>query len=313
MKTIVTFTVNPAIDKSTSLDHVIAGRKLYCKTPLHQPGGGGINVSRAIHRLGGDSLALFPAGGTVGLRLRNLLNEEGINHQWTAIEDTTRENLMVLEEATGQQYRFGMPGAIMIESEWRRLLKELSGITPKPDYIVASGSLPPGVPNDLYVHAAGIAKDLGAKILVDTSGEALRTILNAGGVFLLKPNMREIGELVGHQIKDDRDLEEVTFDLVKSGQAEVLVVSLGAGGALLVTKDGHHRFHAPPVPIKSKVGAGDSMVAGIVLSLARGHTILEAVRFGVAAGSATVMSPGSNLCSREDTERLYRQMVADKA
>ncbi|MDO8491388.1 MAG: 1-phosphofructokinase family hexose kinase [Dehalococcoidia bacterium] len=311
MKTIVTLTINPAIDKSTSVEHVVAERKLRCNTPRHRPGGGGINVSRAIHNLGGDSLALYPAGGTVGKRLRDLLDEEGIKHQWTAIQDTTRENLMVLDEATNVQYRFGMPGAQMHETEWRQLLDELPLISPRPDYIVASGSLPPGVPDDFYVRAAGVAKDLGARFIVDTSGEALRAIVQAGGAYLLKPNMREIAELAGHQIRDDPDLEQATMDIVKQGQAEVLVVSIGAAGALLVSKDGHRRLHAPPVPIKSKIGAGDSMVAGIVLSLARGKPLLDAVRFGVAAGSAAVMV--TELCSKEDTERLYQQMSAEKA
>ncbi len=311
MKTIVTLTMNPAIDKSSTVDRVIPEKKLRCTPPRYEPGGGGINVSRAIRNLGGESVAIYPAGGTTGQMLRELLDEEGLKHYPISADSLTRENLMVFEESTRQQFRFGMPGPTLSDVEWQRCLDHLSTINPRPDYVVASGSLPPGVPDDFYARLAHIAQSLGARVVVDTSGQALRPAIRAG-VYLTKPNIGELRELAGKEISHEAELEAVAREFVEKGQSEVVVVSLGAAGALMVSKEGHQYIRAPMVPVVSRVGAGDSMVAGIVLSLARGQPIPEAVRFGVAAGAAAVMTPGSELCRREDTERLYQQMSQKK-
>jgi len=302
-------TLNPAIDKSSSVDHVVAERKLYCSPPRFEPGGGGVNVSRAIKKLGGESLLLYPAGGLTGKRLQELLDEEGLNHRPFSIEGVNRESLVVLEKSTGRQYRFGMPGPELKEQEWEQFLRALSALDPAPEYLVASGSLPPGVLADFYGQVARIGKERGAKVVTDVSGEAMKKALREG-VHLIKPNVREFRELVGEEIKDESQIKAEARKMVKSGLCEVLVISLGAAGALLVSEEVTERILPPTVPIVSKVGAGDSMVAGIVLSLARGNPLRESVLFGVAAGSAAVMTPGTELCRREDTERLYERMVS---
>jgi 6-phosphofructokinase 2 len=307
VKRIATLTMNPSVDLSTSVEYVIADRKLRCRPLKREPGGGGINVFRVIHRLGGASIAFYPAGGPPGQMLQDLIDQEGIKHRPILIEEWTRENLMVVDEGTGQQFRFSMPGPPLFEEEWETCLKEVLSLDPKPDYVVASGSLPPGVPMDFYAFLAKEVKKLGSQLIVDTSGEALRLALDSG-VYLIKPNMRELGELAGKEIRDESQQEAVAMKIVDSRQSEVVVVSLGAVGALLVSNEGYERLRAPTVPIKSKVGAGDSMVAGIVLSLARGMPLREAIRFGIAAGAATVMTPGTELCRREDVEQLYQQM-----
>jgi 6-phosphofructokinase 2 len=308
MKSIITLTMNPAIDKSASVAQVIAERKLYCDSPRFEPGGGGVNVSRAIRKLGGESTAIFPCGGTTGEHLLELLQQEGLACGPIPVKGRTRENLVVLEESSGQQFRFGMPGTALNEKEWRSCLDILATVDQKPDYIVASGSLPPGVPDDFYAHVARIGKGLGAMVVVDTSGNPLRRALEEG-VYLIKPNIRELGELTGSGLRDGAGQEEIAMEMVRSGKSEVIALSLGAGGVLLVSAYGCERLRTPVVPIKSKVGAGDSMVAGIVLRLARGDKVQDAVRFGVAAGAAAVMTPGSELCRREDAERLYRQSI----
>lgn len=312
MKMIVTLSMNPAIDKSSSVGNVIAERKLYCSAPRFEPGGGGINVCRAIKKLGGESLALYPSGGPTGEMLQFLFDQEGITHRPVPVKGWSRENLIVLEESTNQQYRFGMPGPDLGEEEWQQCLHELSNIRPMPDYIVASGSLPPGVPPDFYARIVRIGKDMHAKIIIDTSGEALGLALQEG-VFLLKPNIREFRDLVGQDVKEEFQIKVAAKRLVASGQTEVIVISLGASGALMVAKDVVEHIVPPTVPIISKVGAGDSMVAGIILSLARGYALRDAVRFGVAAGTAAVMTPGTELCRRDDTERLYAQMTLKSA
>ncbi len=308
MKTIVTMTLNPAIDKSASVDHVVAERKLYCKPPRFEPGGGGVNVSRAIKKLGGESLLLYAAGGLTGKRLQELLDEEGLNHRPFPIDGMIRESLIILEESTGRQYRFGMPGPALQKAEWESFLQQLAAMEPAPDYVAASGSLPPGVPPDFYARVARIGKKIGAKVIIDVSGEALEAALQEG-VFLLKPNVREFRDLVGKEIKEEAQIKAEAQKMVKSGRCEVLVISLGAAGALAVAKEFAEHILPPTVPIVSKVGAGDSMVAGIVLSLARGNPLRESVLFGVAAGTAAVMTPGTELCRREDAERLYESII----
>jgi len=309
MKTIVTMTLNPAIDKSSSVAHVVPERKLYCKPPLFEPGGGGVNVSRAIKKLGGKSLLLYPAGGLTGKRLQQLLDEEGLDHRPLPIVGMIRESLVILEESTGQQYRFGMPGPKLKKIEWESFLQKLAVIAPPPDYVVASGSLLPGVPPDFYAQVARVGKKKGTKTIVDVSGKALKEALEEG-VFLIKPNVREFRELVGEEIKEESQIKAEAQKMVKSGRCEVLVISLGAAGALAVSVDFAEHILPPTVPIVSKVGAGDSMVAGIALSLARGNPLRESVLFGVAAGTAAVMTPGTELCRREDAERLFESMIA---
>jgi 6-phosphofructokinase 2 len=294
MKIIATMALNPAIDKSSSVAHVVAEQKLYCKPPRFEPGGGGVNVSRAIKKLGGESMLLYAAGGLTGERLKALL-----------------DSLVILEESTGRQYRFGMPGPEFQKKEWEQFLDALSAVEPAPDYLVASGSLPPGVPADFYAQAARVGKDRGAKVIIDASGEVLEEVLKEG-VYLIKPNVREFRGLVGEDIKEESQIKAEAKKMVKSGRCEVLVISLGAAGALMVSEEFADRILPPTVPIVSKVGAGDSMVAGIVLSLARGKPLRESVLFGVATGTAAVMTPGTELCRREEAERLYESMIAEE-
>jgi 6-phosphofructokinase 2 len=242
--------------------------------------------------------------------LGDLLDQEGLDHHAIHVEGWTRENLIIREESTGQQFRFGMPGPILQDIECNQCLTELLNIDPRPDYIVASGSLPPGAPGDFYARVARLARDLGSRMILDASGEALSQALHEG-VFLVKPNLREAKELSEREMKTESNPEDLARWIVSSGQSEVVVISVGAAGAMVMTKDGCEHLRAPTVPIKSKVGAGDSMVAGIVLSLAKGLALKDAVRFGVAAGTAAVMTPGSELCRRKDAERLYKRMTSE--
>jgi 6-phosphofructokinase 2 len=299
--------MNPAIDVNTSVDNVTAERKLRCSNPSREPGGGGINVSRAIKKLGGESIALYICGGLTGQMFQELLDNEGLNHKPIPIRDGTRENIIVFEESSTLQYRLCMPGPILTNDELKSSLDQIFALSPSPDFIVASGSLPPSAPKNFYAQIARVAKKLGSKIIVDTQSESFQLALEEG-LFLVKPNLRELSQLGEHKIEDEKQIEDMAEKIVQSSRSEVVVVSLGAAGALMVTKEGNRYIRPPTVPIKSKVGAGDSMVAGIVLALSQGKTIQDSVSFGVAAGTAAVMTPGTELCRREDTERLYEEM-----
>jgi 6-phosphofructokinase 2 len=307
---IVTLTVNPSVDASTSINQVVPDHKMRCREASYKPGGGGVNVSRAIHRLGGESLALYTSGGLHGQLLHQMLEQEGVSNQPIPIEGQTRENLIVLEEATGQQFRFDMPGPHFIKDDWERCIEQLNALKNNPTYIVASGSLPPGCPTDFYARVVKIAKKWNARVIVDTSGEALQLAADAG-VYLLKPNARELEELIGKQIANNEEIKAAAFQLIEEGRTEVVVVSLGGDGALLITKEGTEYIQAPNVSVVSVVGAGDSLVGGVVYSLEQGRSLLESVRFGIAAGAAAVMNPERELCKREDTERLFKSMEID--
>jgi 6-phosphofructokinase 2 len=300
--------MNPALDESTSVDYVLPDRKLRCQAPTYEPGGGGINVARAIRKLGGDALACFPVAGPAGELLKQLLDAEGVRQMPVPTAGWTRENLNVLEEVSGRQFRFCMPGPTLADIEWAGFLDWLRRLQPPPAFVVASGSLPPGVPDDFYVRVATTARALGSRLVLDTSGVPLRRAIDQG-VHLLKPSLHEFQTLLGESDVDESQLATLGTMVVKRGWCEILVLSLGAGGALWVTATEWERLAAPAVPVRSSVGAGDSMVAGIVLSLARGRPLREAVRFGVAAGAAAVMNPGTALCRREDVERLYPQVM----
>lgn len=308
MSNIVTLTINPAIDTTTAVDHVVTDRKLRCKPPRHDPGGGGINVARAIRKLDGDSLAVFVAGGPTGQLLQELLRREGVRQLAIPTEAWTRENLYVMEEATRHQYRFIMPGPTLKETEWKRCLEAIAALPEKPAYLVASGSLPPGVPEDFFARVARLAKGMNSRFVLDTHGEPLRLALNEG-VYLLKPNLREMWELTGQELRDEAQQSAAAMQLVRAQQCEVVVLSLGPAGALLATATGTERLFAPSVRVQSRVGAGDSMLGGLVFSLAQGKTLRTAVRFGIAAGAAATLNPGTQVCGREDTEHLFEHTI----
>ncbi|HUC65339.1 MAG TPA: 1-phosphofructokinase family hexose kinase [Stellaceae bacterium] len=311
MARIVTLTMNPALDIATTTDRVVPEHKLRCEAPRYDPGGGGINVARAVHALGGDGLAIFPAGGSAGEMIRYLLGREGVAHQAVAIAGFTRESLAVEERESGKQYRFLLPGPQIGPDDQERCLDALAAAAPAAEFIVASGSLPPGVPENFYARVGTLAQEQGKRLVLDTSGAALQ---QAGhGVYLLKPSLRELESLTGRQISGAREELDAARHLVDEGRSEIVVVSLGAGGALLVTAEQAERFPAIPVPAKSTVGAGDSMLAGIVSGLTRGLTLREAVRLGIAAGAAALLGSGTQLCRREDVERLYASARAECA
>jgi 6-phosphofructokinase 2 len=305
MQHIVTLTLNPTVDKSTQVDTVASEIKLRCDPPAFHPGGGGINVSRAIHRLGGESTALYTCGGATGQMLQTLLDDEGIRTQPVPIDNLTRENLTVFETRSELQYRFGMPGPEVSESEWRRCIEEV--LHTGAAYVVASGSLPPGVPDTFYATLSQQASANGSRVVIDTSGAALRACREASA-YLMKPNLRELQQLAGRDFTDEDDIVQMARGLITEGMAEVLVISMGAQGATLVTADDAVQMRPPVVPIKSKVGAGDSMVGGIVRSLAAGDTLRDAVRHGIAAGTAAVMTPGTELCRKADADRLFERI-----
>jgi 6-phosphofructokinase 2 len=303
MSCIVTLTFSPCIDKCTTVPELIPEKKLRCSLPKLEPGGGGINVARAIKKLGGEAIAVYPAGGYTGKFFNHLLKKESIPTIIIETISETRENIIVVEETTNRQYRFGIPGEILSENEWRKCIQAIEGVTDIA-YIIASGSLPPGVPADVYRELAKIAKRKQARLVVDTSGEALKQVAKEGA-YLLKPNLGELSFLAGEEKIKPEMAGEIAKALIRQGTSEIIVVSMGAAGALLVSEKEEWLATPPAVAIKSTVGAGDSMVAGIVYALINNKSLQEALQYGVACGTAATLNAGTELCRKEDAERLY--------
>ncbi|NVJ24234.1 1-phosphofructokinase family hexose kinase [Myxococcus sp. AM011] len=309
MAHIVTLTLNPAIDVATSVPEVTPEHKLRCGTVRRDPGGGGINVARVVRELGGESIAVYTRGGVTGLLLEELLEAKGLLRRSIPVEGATRESFTVAEGTSAREYRFILPGPVLSEREWQRCLSAVGEVATGAAFIVASGSLPQGVPEDFYARVARLGKGLGVRVVVDTSGTPLSVALEEG-VFLAKPNRRELRELTGMKAEDLDSQAAAARELVARGRAEVLAVSMGADGALLTTRDTQLRASPPPVETHSSVGAGDSFVAGLTLSLSRGQSYSDALRWGIASGTAALLSQGTDLCLRADVERLFTRVVA---
>ena len=301
---IVTITMNPAVDKSTSINKLVPEKKMRCTELITEAGGGGINISKAIKELGGESLAIFPSGGMNGRLLENYLAKQNINFKCIPAEHETRENIVVRETDTNSQFRFVMPGASLSEKEAQACIDMVLHLHPTPTCIVTSGSLPPGLPENFFAKLAKVARQLNARFIIDTSGRPLQLAAKEG-VYLLKPNMSELCSLIGREHLEVNEVDDAAMQIIRDGRCEVMVVSMGATGALLVTRDGCEHIPTPTVKKQSTVGAGDSMVAGMVWMMEQGKSLSETVRFGVACGTAATMNPGTQLFKKEDVYRLY--------
>ena len=304
MKHIYTLTLSPALDKSTTVERVVPEHKLRCEDPIFEPGGGGINISRAIKKLGGESTTIYPQGGPTGELMFKLLEQEGIKQHTVKSEKWNRENFIVVETSNNRQFRFGMPAPSLNKSEVDEILTYLKNL-PIIDYLVVSGSIPEGVPTDFYKSVASIVKAKNGKLILDTSGKALEEALKEG-IYLCKPNIAELSLLVGEELDTIPKQEAAALKILNEHNVEILVVSLGAFGAFLATKNNIYHVAAPSVTKKSTVGAGDSMLAGIVMQLAKGSNLYEVIKYGVATGTAATMNSGTELCKKSDVESLYK-------
>lgn len=305
---IVTLCMNPALDITTSTDVVRPTDKLRCTTARYDPGGGGINVAHVAEVLGADAAAVFPAGGPAGELVHNLLVAEGLAVHRIPIGGSTRESFTVNETSTQRQYRFVLPGPQLTVAEQTDCLLQLRRTAGSAAIVVASGSLPPGTPEDFYQQVANVCAELGARFLLDTSGGGLTGV--TAGVFLLKPSIRELRECLGRPLATEAEQLTGAHELIERGTAEHVLVSLGADGAMLVSRGGGLRFAPVQVPPGSGVGAGDAMLAGVAVGLVRGWPLEKSVRLGVAAGAAMLLTPGTAPCTREDTERLFALTAA---
>jgi 6-phosphofructokinase 2 len=307
MKSILTLTLNPCIDMSSEINEVIPEEKLRCADPKFDPGGGGINVSRVIRKLGGYSYAMYCSGGPQASLLEDLLDRDCVERKTIKIEGWTRQNITFFETKSRQQFRFNMPGPNLLKSEGQECIDLIMGLMPAPDYVVISGSTPSGFVSSFMSQLARHFKETGTRLVVDTSGDSLKAFIEFG-TYLIKPNLKEFSDILKKDEIPDHELEACCKEFMDKGYCEVLLLSLGEKGSILATSKDIKRISGPEVTSKSKIGAGDSMVGGVVFGLANNYSLYDSVVLGVAAGTSAVMSEGTQLCVEKDVWKFYEQI-----
>jgi 6-phosphofructokinase 2 len=308
MPDIVTLTMNPAIDTYLAGD-TLRTSKIRCTTTGAGPGGGGVNVARVIRKLGGIAEAVLTVGGPCGQRLLRMLDERDVPHHDIRVEGETRDTYVIFERESKRRYHIIIEGPRLHEAEWRSAL-DLVGELSRPGlYLVLSGSLPPGVPDDFYARAAVSAKEGGCLVAVDTSGPPLAAAL-AEGVWLAKPNRKELETLAGHETPTFEERREVAERLVRAGRAAVIAATFGPEGSLLVTAAECWHAQAPPIRPMSEVGAGDSFLGALILAITQGRDLPDAAAYAVAAAGSALSKPGPGLSDKDQTDRLYAEVRA---
>ncbi|NPA15824.1 MAG: 1-phosphofructokinase [Deferribacteres bacterium] len=310
---IATVTLNPSLDHNIEVEELKIDDVTRMLNSKLDPGGKGINVSRIINTLGGPTVAYGFIAGKEGGQLSLFLAEEGILNSFIAVEGRTRINVIITERKTGKQTRINAEGP-RVEIEDLERLKEritrLGGGICSVSFMVFAGSLPPGLPKTTYRDLIEEIKELGIKVVLDTDGEPLKQGVKAKP-FMIKPNTYELQRLVDREIKTESDVLDAAERLLSDG-IELVAVTRGGKSAFLVTKDFIYRCQPPKIKVISAVGSGDAFIGAFLLALYRGHGYPEAFKWGIAAGAATALVPGTGLMRKEDFEELLKEVEIEK-
>lgn len=303
MTSIATLTLNPTIDVAYEVERVFHTRKMRTLSEDYSPGGGGINVARVFVRLGGHARCYYLSGGGTGTALDGLMDLHQMVRTRIPIQGVTRVSTSAADVINGKEYRFVPPGPFVQDAEWQTCLERLDEV--RGAFLVASGSLPPGVPPDFYARAAGRLVEQGIRLVLDSSGAGLSEGLAGSNIYLVKPSLGELRQLVGAELQGIDAVCSAAMEIVATGRAQLVAVTMGHAGAILARKEGPLYLPAPAVEVRSAVGAGDSFLAAMVFALSIGWQDVEAFRYGMAAGAAAVLTPGTGLSQPEDIRRLF--------
>jgi 6-phosphofructokinase 2 len=304
---VVTLTINPALDKSAKVSEMTPFDKLECFDITYHPGGGGVNISRVLHRLKMESKCLFPYGGKTGEHLIELLEEQHVHVKATEISNLTRENFAVFNNETQLQYRFGMPTSAFDEKELQGLELLINKQVAAHDIFVISGSLPKGLPVNYYSKIIQNLTAKNVKVIVDTSGPVFNEVLK-NELYLIKPNQKELARLAGKESMTLNEQETFAMQMIQKKRAKYIVVSLGKDGAFIAHENGVEHISAPVISVKSTIGAGDSMVAGLIYAITKNESPKNMLRWGVACGVAATLSEGSDLAHKENIDKILQQV-----
>jgi 6-phosphofructokinase 2 len=305
---LATITLNPCLDEHITVNGLVIEEANRWSKLYRYAAGKGIDVSRAIHKMGGQTIAYGFIGGSKGRIVEILLDEEGVPFSFTPIEQETRTNFIITDTKTGKQTRIDAPGPRISKKELERFRRKIRLSPFKLELIVAAGSIPPGIPKNMYYDLVTEAKASKVRAIVDTEGQWLEEAIKAKP-YLIKPNVHEAGELLKMKLDTEETIIKAALSLVQLG-IKIAVISRGKDGLIAATKERICKAIPPPVKVKSAVGAGDSTLAGLALKLAKEEPLLEACRLAVAMGTAAVLTPGTELCHRTDVEKLLPQIKA---
>ncbi len=307
---IATVTLNPSLDEHITVNGLVVDETNRFVRRHRYAGGKGIDVSRAINEMGGITVAYGFIGGLNGRALEILLDQEGVLFSFTPIKQETRTNFIITDTKTSQQTRLGAPGPHISKGELERFVNKLTNIRPRPDLLVASGSVPPGVPVSIYYDIITQAKSLGVRTVLDSEGKWLKEGMKAKP-YLIKPNVHEAEGMLGKGLPTEEAIVEAAFEIVAMG-IEIVAISRGKDGVIAASRESVVKAVPPPVRVGSTVGAGDCAMAGLALKLAYGEPLAEACRLAVAMGTACVLTAGTELCHRADVERLLPQITVSE-
>jgi len=299
---IATLTLNPSLDQHITVDGLVMdGTNRWSR--LHRYAGGkGIDVSRAIHEMGGRTVAYGFIGGPVGRAVEILLDEEEVPFSFTPVQRETRTNFIITDSKTSEQTRIDAPGPHISKAEFERFQRKMRRMRPSPDLIVMGGSLPPGIPNNVYNSIITEAKTFRVRAILDSDAQWLADGIKAKP-YLVKPNVREAEELLGRELPTEDAIIKGALDIVDIG-VEIAVISRGKEGIIAATSNEVLAAVPPEVKVKSAVGAGDCTIAGLALKLANEESLSKACRLAVALGTAAVLTPGTELARRSDVLEL---------
>jgi 6-phosphofructokinase 2 len=306
---VLTVTLNPAVDLATHVAQVVAGPKLRCVTPRFDPGGGGVNVARAICKLGGSARALVAVGGAMGDRLLQLLAAEDVPALPVAVSGETRQSFAVTDDSTGGQFRFSVPGQPLAAADADNLRAAIAEQAAQGGIVVISGSVAPGLPDDFQGQIIAALAPKKARVVIDTSSRALDWLIAhpTTPVNVLRFDQTEAAEAASHPMTTIADSVDFAHDLIRRGVAKIVVTGRGAEGSVLVSQTKGFLCRAPVVTVRSKIGAGDAFVGALTLALARGAAPDQALQWGVAAASATVSTEGTALCDLAEATGRFDQ------
>ena len=308
---IATLTLNPTLDDAVETAALVPDDVSPARQVRLDPGGKGINVARTLHRLRVPTIAYAPIGGWSGNRLQYLLESEGVPHCLSGVPGETRVNLIITTTRDNVQYRLNYPGPTLTHADITLLLADMAALDPKPVFWVLGGSLPPGAPPNTYAVAIQQAHRLGIRVLLDADQEALRLGVLASP-YLIKPNRYELSRLTGQELGTRPAMLSAAREMIEAHGIQIVLLSLGADGALVINRQEAWGLVPPPVTPLSRIGAGDAMVAGMARALALGESLVDAGRYAVAVGTAKVLSPGTALAKPDEVQRLLPLIRVEK-
>lgn len=306
---IYTLTLNPSIDQHITVRKLIPNDKITPENIRLEPGGKGFNVSRVIQELGGETRAFGFAGGHAGNFLTDLLRREKIGHHLCRIDVETRTNIIIKDRTSATQTRINPPGSRLDRDDVKRLLNIVEKAAPRPAFWVLCGSVPPGVGDDIYKRLIKFFQVRGERCVLDTDEEPLKKGLSAKP-FMIKPNAFELARLMGRNIKMKSDILAAGRRL--TGSAQIVAITLAQNGAYVFNQNEAWHCHAPPVKVKSDVGAGDSFLGGFLTALERGEDMISCSRWAIAAATASVMQEGTARCEWRDVKRIVKRVTIKK-